>query len=51
MKVDIHDQKTDKVDFYPSIYKTALAFEQNPGVIGIDNGKSMAEKVRDQTVN
>ena len=38
-KVEIHDLRTDKVDFYPSIYKAALAFEQNPRVIGMNNGK------------
>ena len=38
-KVEIHDLETDKVDLYPSIYKAALALDQNPGVIGIYNGK------------
>ena len=28
-KVEIHHQKTDKVVLYPSIYKAALALEQN----------------------
>ena len=37
--VEIHDLETDKVDLYPSIYKAALAFDQNPGVIGMYNGK------------
>ena len=36
---EIHDLETDKVDIYPSIYKAALALEQNPGVIGMYNGK------------
>ena len=34
-KVDIHDMETDKVVLYLSIYKTALALDQNPGVISI----------------
>ena len=38
-KVDIHDPETDKVDLYPSIYKAALVLDQNPGVIGMYNGK------------
>ena len=38
-KVEIHDLETDKVDLYPSIYKAALALEENPGVIGMYNGK------------
>ena len=38
-KVEIHDLETDKVDLYPSIYKAALALEQNPRVIGMYNGK------------
>ena len=38
-KVQIRDLKTDKDDLYPSIYRAALALVQNPGVIGIYNGK------------
>ena len=38
-KVQIHDLKTDKVVLYPSIYKAALALDQNPGVIRMYNGK------------
>ena len=38
-KVEIHDLKTDKVDLYSSIYKAALALDQNTGVIGMYNGK------------
>ena len=38
-KVEIHDLETDKVVLYPSIYKAALALDQNPGVIGMYNGK------------
>ena len=37
--VEIHDLETDKVVLYPSIYKAALALEQNPEVIGMYNGK------------
>ena len=37
-KVEIHDLETDKVVLYPSIYKAALAFDQNTGVIGMYNG-------------
>ena len=36
-KVEIHDLETDKVVLYHSIYKAAL--DQNPGVIGMYNGK------------
>ena len=36
-KVEIHDLETDKVD--PSIYKAALALDQNPEVIGMFNRK------------
>ena len=35
----IHDLKTDKVVLYPSIYKAALALDQNTGVIGMYDGK------------
>ena len=38
-KVEIQDLETDKVDLYPSIYKAAVALDQNPGVIGMYNGK------------
>ena len=38
-KVEIHDLETDKVVLYPSIYKDAMAQDQNPGVIGMYNGK------------
>ena len=34
-----HDLKTDKVVPYLFIYKTALAVDQNPRVIGMYNGK------------
>ena len=37
--VEIHDMETVKVDRYPDIYKAALALDQNPGVIGMCNGK------------
>ena len=38
-KVEIHDLETDKVVLYLSIYKAALALDQNPGIIGMYNGK------------
>ena len=38
-KVEIHDLETDKVDLYPSIYKAALAMDQNTGVIGMYDEK------------
>ena len=38
-KVEIHDLEADKVVRYPSIYKAPLALDQNPGVIGMYNGK------------
>ena len=38
-KVEIHDLEADKVVLYPSIYKAALALDQNLGVIGMYNGK------------
>ena len=38
-KVQIHDLETDEVAIYPSIYRDALALGQNPGVIGMYNGK------------
>ena len=31
--------ETDKVVFYSSLYKAALALDQNPGVIGMYDGK------------
>ena len=37
-KVQIHDLETDEVAIYPSIY-SALALGQNPGIIGMYNGK------------
>ena len=39
MKVEIHDLEADKVGLYPSIFKAALAFDQNTGVIGMYDGK------------
>ena len=38
-KVEIHDLAADKVVLHPSIYKAALALDQNSGVIGMYNGK------------
>ena len=38
-KVEIHDLETDKVVFYPTIYKAALALDKNPVVIGMYNEK------------
>ena len=38
-KVEIHDPKTDKVVLYPSIYKAALALDQNTGLIVMYNGR------------
>ena len=38
-KVDMHDLETDMIALYPSIYKTALALDQNTGIIGMYNGK------------
>ena len=38
-KDEIHDLEADKVVLYPSVYKSALALDQNPGVIGMYNGK------------
>ena len=37
--VEIHDLETDKIVLHPSTYKAAFALEQNPGVIGMYNGK------------
>ena len=33
------NKEADHVDLCPSIYKAALALEQNPGIIGMYNGK------------
>ena len=38
-KVEIYDLEADEVVLYPSIYKAAMALDQNPGVIGMYNGK------------
>ena len=38
-KVEIHDFETDKVVLYPSIYKAALALDQNTGIIALYEGK------------
>ena len=38
-KVEINDLGTDEVAIYHSIYKAALVLGQNPGVIGMYNGK------------
>ena len=38
-KVELHDLETDKVVLYPSIYKAALALDQNTGVIFMYNGR------------
>ena len=38
-KVETHDLETHKVILYPSIDKAAFALDQNPGVIGMYNGK------------
>ena len=38
-KVQIHHLKTDEVATYPSIYRAAWVLGQNPGVIGMYNGK------------
>ena len=38
-KVEIHDLERDKVDLYASIYKAALAMDQNTGVVGMYYGK------------
>ena len=37
-KVEIHALETDKVDLCPSIYKAALALDQNTGIIYMYNG-------------
>ena len=48
-KVEIHDLVTDTVVLYPFIYKAALALDQNPGVIGMYNGKvSQVSQVHQQ---
>ena len=38
-KIEIHDLGADKVVHYPSIYKAALALNQNTRVIVMYNGK------------
>ena len=38
-KVEIHDLEADKAVLYSTIYKAALALDQNPGVIDMYNGK------------
>ena len=38
-KVEIHDLETDKVVLYPSMYKAALALDENTGVISMYNRK------------
>ena len=38
-KVEINDFETDNIVLYPSVYKAALALDQNPGVIDMYNGK------------
>ena len=38
-KDQINDLETDEVAIYSSIYKAALVLGQNPGVIGMYNGK------------
>ena len=38
-KVEIHDMETDKVVLCPSIYKAALALDQNIGIISMYDGK------------
>ena len=37
--VEIHDLEADKVVLYPSIYKAALALDQNTEVISMYDGK------------
>ena len=43
-KVEIHHLETDKVVLYPSIYKAALAFDQNTGLIIVYDGKVWRNK-------
>ena len=38
-KVEIHDLETDNIVLYSSIYKAALALDQNPGAISMYDGK------------
>ena len=38
-KVEIHDLETDKAVLYPSIYKAALALDQNTGLISMYDRK------------
>ena len=40
----VHVLETGTVDLYPCIYKAALAFDQNPGVIAMYNGKVCSKK-------
>ena len=35
----MHDLETDKITLYPSIFKSALALEQNIGEISLYDGK------------
>ena len=50
-KVEIYDMETDSVVTYPSIYMADLALDQNTGVIGMYDGKSMEEQVWNQSTN
>ena len=50
-KVEIHDLETYMVVFYPSLYKAALALDQNPEVIGMYNGKVWKTMVCNQSIN
>ena len=43
-KFEIYDLETDKVVLYPSIYKAALALDQNTGVISMYNGKVLRKR-------
>ena len=38
-KVELHDMETNKIVLYSSIYKAALALDQNTGVISMYDGK------------
>ena len=38
-RVEIHDMQPDKIVLYPSIYKAALALDQNIEVISMYDGK------------
>ena len=48
-KVEMHDLETEKVDLYPSIYKSALAFNQNSGVIGMYNAEYGERRTRSKS--